>query len=218
MFSSASAIFWMYNDSWPVTNGWTIVDYYRHKKPPYHPVRRAFQPVTAVVADEGDSLAVYGVNDTPNDWTGELRYGVFLLAGSLPIVRQISVTLPANASVALGTIDRVQVESLGLAKAGAFAVLSQNGMQVAQHRLFLARFKDLAFAMPEVSLSLEGERLTLTSDTFAWGVCLDVDGELPLADNCFDLLPGIPYKLPWNITLGRPAIMRIGSRDAVSPV
>jgi hypothetical protein len=28
MFSSAAAVFWMYNDSWPVTHGWTIVDYY----------------------------------------------------------------------------------------------------------------------------------------------------------------------------------------------
>lgn len=27
MFSSSSAIFWMYNDSWHVTHGWTIVDY-----------------------------------------------------------------------------------------------------------------------------------------------------------------------------------------------
>ena len=32
MFSSSSAIFWMYNDSWPVTHGWTIVDYYLRRK------------------------------------------------------------------------------------------------------------------------------------------------------------------------------------------
>ena len=29
MFSSASAIFWSYNDSWPCTHNWSIVDYYR---------------------------------------------------------------------------------------------------------------------------------------------------------------------------------------------
>ena len=32
MFSTASAIYWLYNDSWPVTHGWTIVHSYRRKK------------------------------------------------------------------------------------------------------------------------------------------------------------------------------------------
>ena len=27
---------------------------------------------------------------------------------------------------------------------------------------------------------------------------LDLDGEAPLADNCFDLLPGIPYPVAWT--------------------
>ncbi|NLO73906.1 MAG: hypothetical protein GX100_07350, partial [candidate division WS1 bacterium] len=61
MFSSASAIFWSYNDSWPCTHNWSIVDYYRRRHLAYHPVRRAFQPVTVVVASEGDTVAVFGV-------------------------------------------------------------------------------------------------------------------------------------------------------------
>lgn len=52
MFSTASAIFWMYNDSWPVTHGWTIVDCYRRKKLAYYPVKRAFAPVAAAVVSE----------------------------------------------------------------------------------------------------------------------------------------------------------------------
>ena len=53
------------------------------------------------------------------------------------------------------------------------------------------------------------------ADAFAWGVCLDVDGEAALADNCFDLLPGIPYVMPWGAGLGEPKVVRLGSRDAV---
>jgi len=71
----------MYNDSWPVTHGWTIVDYYLRKKPAYHPVRRALAPVTVVVAEEGEQVVVFGVNDTADDWRGALRFGVFTLAG-----------------------------------------------------------------------------------------------------------------------------------------
>ena len=55
--------------------------------------------------------------------------------------------------------------------------------------------------------------LTLNSDAFAWGVCLDVDGEAALADNCFDLLPGLPHTVPWPAEPGEPRVVRVGNRD-----
>ncbi len=216
MFSSASAIFWMYNDSWPVTHGWTIVDYYLRKKLAYHPVRRAFQPVTVVVAMENEAVTVFGVNDTPHPWQGEVRYGLFTLAGALPREETLPVTLAANTATPLAHFPRAEWDALGLAQTGAFAVLYQQGTCIAQHRLFLARFHELEFAIPTIEITVEHSTLILRADAFAWGVCLDVDGELPLADNCFDLLPGIPYTLPWATELGEPRIVHIGSRDAVN--
>ncbi len=41
MFDSASAVFWMFNDSWPVTMGWTTQDHRLRRKPAHHAVRRA---------------------------------------------------------------------------------------------------------------------------------------------------------------------------------
>ena len=217
MFSSAAAIFWMYNDSWPVTHGWTIVDYYRQKKLAYHPVRRAFQPVTVVVAERDNEVVVFGINDTDELWTGQLRYGLFQLAGGLPLDQQVSVELPANAAAPLARIDKSQWQKLGLNRSGAFAVLEQESNTVAGHRLFLERFKDLAFSEPNVNLEPSGNTLKLTSDVFAWGVCLDVDGEAPIADNCFDLIPGIAYVMPWDKSFGKPKVVAVGSRDVVVP-
>lgn len=215
MFSSSSAIFWMYNDSWPVTHGWTIVDYYLRKKLAYHPVRRAFQPVRVVVAEDKDQVLVFGVNDSTSQWSGKLRSGLFRLAGGLEDDKRKTVTLPANASTVLATIDKNKWQQLGSASAGAFAVLSKDGRMVSQHRLFIERFKDLKFVEPRIEMSVKDGILTLSSKAFAWGVCLDVDGEAPLADNCFDLLPGIPYSLPWPSSLGEPKVVRLGNRDAV---
>jgi beta-mannosidase len=217
MFSSSSAIFWMYNDSWPVTHGWTIVDYYLRKKLAYHPVRRAFQPVRVVVAEDNREVVVFGVNDAIGEWSGQLRFGLFQLAGGPPVDENKAVTLPPNASTAIARIDRSRWEKLGLNQTGAFAVLSAGGQMISQHRLFLERFKDLKFIEPKVNLSLKHSVLTLSSQAFAWGVCLDVDGEVPVADNCFDLLPGVPYTLPWPSTLGEPRVVRVGNRDAVKP-
>jgi beta-mannosidase len=125
------------------------------------------------------------------------------------------VTLPANAATPLATVPRARWIELGLRNAGAFAVLESDGAPMAQHRLFVERFGDLQFARPEIGLEMAEGALILTSDVFAWGVCLDVDGELPLADNCFDLLPGIPYRVPWTDGAPAPPVRAIGNRDAV---
>lgn len=215
MFSSAAAVFWMFNDSWPVTHGWTIVDYYLRKKLAFHPVRRAFQPITVVVAAEEEEVVVYGVNDSMEAWSGELRYGLFLLAGGMPLDRRQSVTLPANTSTPLARFSRGEWAKVGSTRSGAFATLHRGKELVAQHRLFVERFKDLQFADARISLSRKNGRVTVACDRFAWGVCLDVDGELPLADNCFDLLPGVAYSLPWPDGLPEPRVVRVGSRDAV---
>jgi beta-mannosidase len=207
----------MYNDSWPVSHGWTIVDYYRRKKLAYHPVRRAFQPIAVVVTCDDAHVTVYGVNDTPQLWSGELRYGLFTLAGRLARDERVHVKLPANASTPLARFSRADWEKLDFCKSGAFALLYQNGRPLAQHRLFLKRFKDLAFVEPHITMTVENGVLTAVSDAFAWAVCLDVDGEAPLADNCFDLIPGIPYETAWNSTLGKPQVVRLGNRDAVQP-
>jgi len=215
MFSSAAAVFWMYNDSWPASLGWTIVDYYLRRKLCFHPVRRAFAPVTVVVTADDREVTVYGVNDTPGDVSGDLRCGLFTLHGERPLDLRRTVRLPANASTELARFDRDAWERLDTRRSGAFAALSAAGRAVAQHRLFVQRFKDLDFAEPAIRLNRRDGVLTLESPVFAWGVCLDLDGELPLADNCFDLLPGIPYAVPWPDGLPEPRVLRVGSRDAV---
>ena len=211
MFTSAAAVFWMYNDSWPATHGWTIVDYYRRRKLAYHPVRRAFGPVTVVVAEDGDAVRVFGVNDGPREWRGQLRSGLFVLDGALPVDREQEVVLAANASTPLAEVPRADWERLGLARAGAFALLLRKGEVVAQHRLLLTRFSELALGAPQIEVRLERGVATFSSPGFVWGVCLDEDGEAPLADDCFDLLPGIPHTMPWSAGLPEPRVQRTGN-------
>jgi len=80
MFSTSSAIFWMYNDVWPATRSWTIVDYYGRRTPAFQPVKRAFQLMRVALAVEGEEVRVFGVNEGPS-WHGTLHYGLVRLAG-----------------------------------------------------------------------------------------------------------------------------------------
>lgn len=212
MFSSASAIFWMYNDSWPVTHGWTIVDYYLRKKLAYHPVRRAFAPVCVVAWSEGDTIHVTGVNDTPADWSGVLSYGLFTLAGERPVDAACQASVPANSAVDLAQFSRGEWDRLGLDRSGVFAVLSGPSGSVDQHRLFEARFGDLKLATANIRIERAPGRVTLVSDVFQWGVCLDTDGDSAVPDNCFDLIPGVGYTLDWSDALGDPHVVRTANR------
>lgn len=205
MFSSSSAIFWMYNDSWPATHSWTIVDYYLRRRLAYHPVRRAFQPIIVVVAREGDRIRWYGVNDTPNASHGVLDFGIFSLEGRYLERQQRPAHLAPNAATPLADMPFSIWEQAGTRRSGAFGLLTREDTLVSQHRLFLHPFHEMEFVERPVQVEREGAVLMLSCDAFAWGVCLDPDGSGAAQDDCLDLLPGVRYTVAWSEPGGYPA-------------
>jgi beta-mannosidase len=196
MFSSASAIFWMFNDCWPTVRSWTIVDYYLRKTPAFHPVRRALASYSVVVAEENDQVVIYGVNDTPAPLTATLRFGVMNLAGSYPVDETTEVTLAPNASTRLASFDKSKWKNP--TKSAAFAMLTKGEKLIARNRLFLPLFKEIQWPKAKLNVQVKDGKAIFTSNAFVWGVCLDLDGEKKLADNFFDVWPGIPYSIPWR--------------------
>ncbi|MHB9056865.1 MAG: glycoside hydrolase family 2 protein [Paludibacteraceae bacterium] len=199
MFSSSSAIFWMYKDGWPASRSWTIVDYYNRKKLAYHTVRRAFAQVNVVIAEDGNKINVYGINDGLSEWKGKLQYGIFKNKGGYLINDNKEVSLPANASTVIASFDKSVYEKAGYTTNGAFAVLRNlDNLPVSQYKMLMAKFKDIVFEKPQISIEQKNGYAILTSPVFVWGVCLDINGESSIKDNCFDLLPGIPYYVKLN--------------------
>ena len=222
MFDTSSAIFWMYNDTWPATRSWSIVDYYLRRNPSFWAVKRALAPISLVVAQEDGQTIVFGVNETQETVTGELQYGVFNLAGGLPVDLRANVSLAPNASTRLAEfpVSRWKRPKSSM----AFAVLRRHGgapkadrgprpgamgrgaptsalgtpKVLARNRLFLPFFKEMNWPAAHVRVRVRAGQAVFTSRTFAWGVCLDLDGDRPLADNFFDVYPGIPHAIPWK--------------------
>lgn len=212
MFDSAGAIFWMYNDVWPCVRSWTIVDYYLRRTPAFWAVRRSFAPVILVVVREGDSVRVFGVNDGAAV-QGELHYGILALAGGYPFASTRSVELPSNASVVLAEFDARAWDRLGISAHLAFARLTVDGRELARHTLVLPRFSEMRWPAARVRVRREGNRAIFESAAYVWPLCLDLDGERPLPDNFFDILPGIPTVLDWPDEFGAPTILRAGWKD-----
>jgi beta-mannosidase len=196
MFDSAAAVFWMYNDCWPATRSWTIIDYYLRRTPAYHAVRRAFAPVHVVVVEANDNIIVYGINETQVMIEAELLFGVFSFKGEYPVKQSVSVSLPINSSTILAEFSASQWKERS--NSMAFAVLSMNGKVVARNRLYTQLFCELNFEQVEVNARVENGKAVFECDKFAWGVCLDLDGGSLLHDNFFDIYPGIPHLIQWD--------------------
>lgn len=208
MFDSSSAIFWMYNDCWPATRSWTIVDYYLRRTPAFSAVRRAMQPLHVVVAEEGENIVVFGINEKNREWTGQIRYGLFNLKGGMPIDKTEPVTLPPNTSTAIASFPKSRWKNPKAS--AAFALLLKNNAVSARNRLFLPVFKDLKWSRPNLKIKVEDGTAVFTSDTFVWGVCLDLDGEKSMPDNFFDVYPGIPHSIQWESPL-MPEVLFAGN-------
>jgi beta-mannosidase len=211
IFDSGAAVFWMYNDCWPAVRSWTIVDYALRRTPAFWPVRRAMAPVNVVLAVEGDDVVVFGINETDEAVRAELRFGVMELAGRYAMDQRQAVTLPPGAST---PIARVPLSSwTDRAGQAPFALLTRSGKLVARNRLFEPLFKDLRWPRANVAVHVETGRAIFTSDTFAWGVCLDLNGEQALADNFFDVYPGVPHEVAWPWDQP-PRVLHVGNLPA----
>ncbi len=197
MFDTGSAIFWMYNDCWPATRSWTIVDYYLRRTPAFYPVRRAMQPLHLVLADEGQTVGIYGINETSNEWTGTLRFGFMNLAGGFPSDRTCNAGIPANASVRLAELSRSDWPDTR--SSAAFGMLLDSGGNVVtRNRLFLPLFKEIRWPEARLNVRASNGKAVFSSKAFVWNVCIDVDGSERLDDNFFDVYPGIPHVITWK--------------------
>jgi beta-mannosidase len=214
--TTGAAVFWMYNDCWPTVRSWTIVDSRARRTPSFHPVRRAFAPVRVGIVDAPDGGAAGAVvwvhNDTRDDVTLELEAGTFAFAGSVDTART-TVTVPALSVVEVAHLDAPTGDPLASAYV---AVLRDGDRVVSRTRLLPGRYSDLPLADPDVRVRVEklpggGSEAVFESDVFVLGVALDLDGSDDLADDFFDLYPGMPHRIRWTRT-DPPEILFTGNR------
>ncbi len=189
-YDTSCAVFWMYNDCWPTVRSWTIVDHALRKNPSYHPVRRAFTPVTVAIASEAGNYRLYGINDTLQDWQGEVVYGVFSTDGKTVTETRQAVTLTQNSSNVLALLSDQPLQANELAYA---CLYDTNGNLITQTRYTAQKYPDLGLLPAQIRIEPTEGGYLLSSDRFAMGVCLDLNGTDMFGDNLFDLFPNRPY-------------------------
>ncbi|MFO7959041.1 MAG: glycoside hydrolase family 2 protein [Candidatus Brocadiia bacterium] len=206
-FLTAGALFWQFNDCWPVTS-WSCVDCEHRPKALYHYARRFFSPVCPVIECGDGEWSVRVINDRLRPFKGELVWGVGRVTGDQLWSDRRPLEIPAN--------DVAETEARGSAEQGLsdpttdylWCRIIEGDEEIARDTAFTLPIKHVDLPVPEWEAKVQPvddrkHRVTLSSHTFAKGVWLRVGGiGARFSDNFFDVIPEVPVEI--LVTTARP--------------
>lgn len=171
-------IYWMWNDCWAASSGWSFVDYYCLPKASYYSFKRCAGPLLASI-ENNDGLRIHLCNDTR-------------------LARQVQFTVSAleNGSLRQVCAGECALGPSGVAVAAVLpeSVLPAGGMLICEavsghdrDRTFY-RAGNLPLVPCEVHWERSGNTVTLWADGYVHAA--ELEGEYIFSDNYFSLLPG----------------------------
>lgn len=194
-FECSGALFWQLNDCWPGIS-WSVIDYYLNPKGAYHYVARAFAPLLYTFRqEENGSVTLWGVNDTLEPASSDLRIRRMRLDGAVLSDEVHRVKVPANSSQQLLHLDPAS-------DAGAefLVVQVRKGDPAPDNIHFFEEWKRLK--MPKATVRAvftpQGEegcrwQCELSAESYAHFVHLVFPQDaVQVSDNYLFLLPGEP--------------------------
>lgn len=190
------SLLWQINDCWPVAS-WSTRDYYGRWKAAHYMVRPAMADIlVSPIQTEDSTLHIYIVNDRLTPVSGQLSVEVYSAAGRC-LALTLRVKVGANSSADVWQSPTAQLlaqASLSPEQAiihTEFTPDNSEGKKYSNNYI-LVYPKDLKLSPTHISIKVEGKCVTVSSDRYARGVYLFLDGDDDhhFSDNFFDLLPG----------------------------
>ncbi|MBP1846766.1 beta-mannosidase [Rhizobium petrolearium] len=185
-------LYWQLNDTWPVAS-WSSLDYGGSWKVLHYMARRFFQPVAvaAIPSEDGKSVRISLVNDTPEDLTVTINLSLLTLNGERSPLQSIEAVCTPDVAVAALTLPVSDIPE-GLILAWSFTV--SNGMGGEGHHV-LGTYKALELEPSglEFSVSPAGDGafdLLVQARGLALFVLIESVTPGRYSDNAFDLAAG----------------------------
>lgn len=185
------SLFWQHNDCWPVAS-WASRDWYGCWKAQHYFARYAFDDILVSPVITDGKYTVTLVSDRRSVVSGRLEVKVMDLDGK--IIDSYGKTVkaaPNSSSVCCEGLLPEGADPAGTLLYVTFTAGEKTYSNIAMFSLL----RDMKLPVPELDLSVEktedGYDVTVSSDKFARGVWLTIDGtDHHFSDNYFDLLPG----------------------------
>lgn len=205
------AIYWQYNDCWPVAS-WAGIDYLQQFKALQYRARH-FNAMVCVSAEMHTKHAdIYGINDRKEAFAGSLHWRIVNFGGKEIAGEVLPINIDKNKSQKLVSID--YKEFLGqIPKASVALVLELRDLKEeiisSQHNLLVAD-KEATLQKPTFTASIaqQGDTgiLSLSASHYSRYTWLQLEGiNTPLSDNYFDLEAGQTATITFTIPEGMKA-------------
>lgn len=181
-----------WNDSWPIIYG-SMLDFYGEPYQPYFAVKRAYAPIL-VSLDVADFITAWVVNDSAQAVTGTLEVRLFD-----PNANEFTHALTRDVSVQAGESQLVtNLNEFKQFRRDRFLLAELRDSEsrvIARTNTFVDIERHLRFPDARLSVAVDGDTVTITTDRFAR--CVELGGSAGgdefgwiFEDNYFDLFPG----------------------------
>ena len=195
------AIIWQLNDCWPVAS-WASIDSLGRWKALHYAAKRFFAPVMLSVEERGEldqnphinefhpdpierSARMSVSNETPNEVQGTVSWQLRTPDGAVVKSGETSVTVPAFSSVWL---DKLVFDEASTTGHYFTCALKVNGKEISRSSALFCAPKHFEFTDPGLSVTTDGDTVTVTAKGFGHQVYIESDDpDLLLSDNFFDL-------------------------------
>lgn len=197
------AVVWQLNDIWPVAS-WASIDYYGRWKALHYAERKMFAPVMISCEEIGElserpyciaepkpiekSGRLHVTNETFAPVTGIVKWSLRDSNSRVLESGEETVTVPALDGVWLEKQDFSQYDERQIHMTYSFTV---DGSVVSENTCLFTPPKHYYFKDPKLSLSVDGNKITVSAEAYAKNVELyDETGDVRFTDNYFDMDAG----------------------------
>jgi beta-mannosidase len=189
------AIYWQFNDCWPVCS-WSSIDYYGNYKALQYSAKHFNAPLSVSVEDTKDYIRLHVLNDLNEKQDVTVRYDIFDFSKGIIKTEEKKITVDAVANAEGFTLWLVELKKkYGLKKTGILARLYKDGEEISRKTYLFDVEKNLMMPKTKITKEISADdkiiTVKVTADKFARIVCVSSDVSLEhFSDNYFDLLPG----------------------------
>ena len=178
---------WQFNDVWNCPS-WSMIDFEDVPKAAFFHAKHFFAPVAVTCRTEGNTARLFAHNDTLRDAAFELTARTLNLKSGTISERILPVRLKKNTGEPLTDLSVKRSDVLRLEWPGH----SETVLFAPPRRLRLKK--------ADLTVTQDGDRLTVGSDRFAYGV--HIEAQASPSDNDFSLFPGEQKTVRFNAPAG----------------
>lgn len=194
-------LYWQLNDCWPVIS-WSSIDYYGNKKALYYEVKRLFDPILIIPAEETGVVKLYLTSDLAQPVTKKMIVRLIAFDGRL--LRETHIEATADPQKTVLVYQSGKDEFLAGADTTRIVLSAQFADDTLTNPslLYFSAPKNLRLERPEIAVrcikTTKGADLFLTSRQLVKGFHISTTLSGDFSDNYLDLLPERVYRISFS--------------------